>query len=134
MRKSDKKLNISKVNLLAEQRYLESKGLISESFHNQDGTPIGVDHMHRPVNEEEIIGDDFWQTYNTSAQEQKEICWNMIQHFKSFDAAIRENKNLLKNAIDNGNEASAKILNFRLQYMENNRELLDTSENPFFNK
>ena len=124
MRKSDKKLNISKVNLLAEQRYLESKGLISESFHTPDGT----------VNEEEIIDDNFWQTYNTSAQEQKEICWNMIQHFKSFDAAIRENKNLLKNAIDNGNEASAKILNFRLQYMENNRELLDTSENPFFNK
>jgi hypothetical protein len=90
--------------------------------------------MYRPVNKEEIIGDDFWKTYNTSAQEQKEICWNMIQHFKSFDAAIRENKNLLKNAIDNGNEAEAKILNFRLQYMENNRELLDTSENPFFNK
>ena len=34
MRKSDKKLNISKVNLLAEQRYLESKGLVTEYSKN----------------------------------------------------------------------------------------------------
>jgi hypothetical protein len=34
MRKSDKKHNMSKVNLLTEQRYLQSKGLISESFHS----------------------------------------------------------------------------------------------------
>jgi hypothetical protein len=33
MRKSDKKHNMSKVNLLTEQRYLESKGLVTESFH-----------------------------------------------------------------------------------------------------
>ena len=32
MRKSDKKKNFLKVNLLAEQRYLQSKGLISESY------------------------------------------------------------------------------------------------------
>ncbi len=51
MRKSDKKKNFLKVNLLAEQRYLQSKGVVSESFHGVDGKPIGVDHMHRPVNE-----------------------------------------------------------------------------------
>jgi len=33
MRKSDKKHNMSKVNLLTEKRYLESKGLVTESFH-----------------------------------------------------------------------------------------------------
>ena len=33
MRKIDKKHNMSKVNLLAEQRHLESKGLIIESSH-----------------------------------------------------------------------------------------------------
>jgi len=54
MRKGDKKHNMSKVNLLAEQRYLESKGIITESFHKPDGTPIGVDSMHRPVNENPI--------------------------------------------------------------------------------
>ena len=42
MRKSDKKKNFLKVNLLAEQRYLQSKGIVTESFHEADGTPIGV--------------------------------------------------------------------------------------------
>jgi len=46
MRKRDKKQNIKKVNLLAEQRFLESKGLLSESFHtpvNED--PIGGGYL-----------------------------------------------------------------------------------------
>ena len=50
MRKTDKKLNFKKVNLLAEQRYLETKG-IAESFHQPDGTPIGVDMSHEPITE-----------------------------------------------------------------------------------
>lgn len=50
MRKTDKKLNFKKVNLLAEQRYLETKG-IAESFHQPDGTPIGVDMNHEPITE-----------------------------------------------------------------------------------
>lgn len=50
MRKTDKKLNFKKVNLLAEQRYLETKG-IAESFHQPDGTPIGVDSNHMPITE-----------------------------------------------------------------------------------
>ena len=32
MRKIDRKLNLQKVNVLTEQRYLESKGLIKENF------------------------------------------------------------------------------------------------------
>lgn len=32
MRKIDKKINLQKANLLAEQRYLESKGILNESF------------------------------------------------------------------------------------------------------
>ena len=47
MRKRDKKHNMSKVNLLAEQRYLESKGLITESKYFADvldkGTKIKFD-------------------------------------------------------------------------------------------
>lgn len=38
MRKGDKKHNMSKVNLLAEQRYLESKGIITEA-------PIGGGYL-----------------------------------------------------------------------------------------
>ena len=42
MRKSDKKLNISKVNLLAEQRYLESKGLVTEYSKNLEEGDLGT--------------------------------------------------------------------------------------------
>ena len=47
MRKIDKKHNIAKVNLLAEQRYLESRGLISESLQEVDDNHDSV----VPVNE-----------------------------------------------------------------------------------
>ena len=40
MRKSDKKKNLQKVNLLAEQRYLQSKGIITEMF---SGPEIDID-------------------------------------------------------------------------------------------
>ena len=40
MRKSDKKLNINKTNLLAEQRYLESKGIIKENLEPKRGDEI----------------------------------------------------------------------------------------------
>ena len=36
MRRFDKKKNMGKANLLAEQRYLESKGIVNESFHDVD--------------------------------------------------------------------------------------------------
>jgi hypothetical protein len=52
MRKFDKLYNLQKANILAEQRYLESKGVLNESFHNPDGTPIGVDRYHRPIVQE----------------------------------------------------------------------------------
>jgi hypothetical protein len=54
MRTFDKKIKIQKANMLAEKRHIESKGLIYESFHSPDGTPIGVDGNHNtviPVNE-----------------------------------------------------------------------------------
>lgn len=35
MRKIDKKLNFQKVNMLAEQRYLESKGIIKEGMYEE---------------------------------------------------------------------------------------------------
>jgi hypothetical protein len=55
MRRFDKKHNIAKVNLLAEQRYLKSKGLISESSHMPNGMTTGLDDI-RTVNEDPIGG------------------------------------------------------------------------------
>lgn len=52
MRRFDRKKSVKKANLLAEQRYLQSKGLINESFHDIDGTPIGVDRNHMPIKSE----------------------------------------------------------------------------------
>jgi hypothetical protein len=49
MRKFDKLYNLQKANILAEQRYLKEKDVLNESFHNPDGTPIGVDRYHRPI-------------------------------------------------------------------------------------
>jgi hypothetical protein len=43
MKKSDKKHNITKVNLLVEKRYLESKGLISESFEISENEKLKAD-------------------------------------------------------------------------------------------
>ena len=211
MRKIDKKKNFLKVNLLSEQRYLQSKGIVNESFHDVDGKPIGVDINHMPIKEnnemdleanprlldsimtqiseivapyigirvadkaisnhnleviltvfnqrfsrnskfkdehgmeysktsglteEEEIGDEFFSKYNTTTKEQKEICWNMIQHYGDFDKALKKNIEMRDEAMNKGGEYSdeVKYLNFRVQYMENNRDMLDTQENPFFNK
>ena len=43
MRRIDKKHNIAKVNLLAEQRHLVSKGLISESFEISENEKLKTD-------------------------------------------------------------------------------------------
>lgn len=51
MRKSDKLKNFKKINLIVENRYLESKGIVTESFHDANGTPIGVDSNHMPIQE-----------------------------------------------------------------------------------
>jgi hypothetical protein len=48
MRRRDKLKNIQRVNRLLEARNLK------ESFHDVDGTPIGVDSMHRPIVKEAI--------------------------------------------------------------------------------
>ena len=48
MRRFDKKKNMEKANLLAESRHL-NRGLIKESFHEADGTPIGVNSRHEPI-------------------------------------------------------------------------------------
>jgi hypothetical protein len=57
MRRFDKKKNMQKANQLAEQRHVESNSLIRESFHDVDGTPIGVDNMHRPITKEDSYVD-----------------------------------------------------------------------------
>jgi hypothetical protein len=57
MRKIDKKHNMSKVNLLAEQRYLQSKGLLIESSYMPNGMTTGLDDI-KTVNEDPIGGNN----------------------------------------------------------------------------
>jgi hypothetical protein len=40
------------------------ESFLNESFHAPDGTPIGVDQMHRPIaaNEAKLVGDD-WKAW-----------------------------------------------------------------------
>ncbi len=50
MRRIDKKLNMMKANLLAESRYLESKGLIKESnFSGPQKTDPDIDELAREI-------------------------------------------------------------------------------------
>ena len=194
MRRIDKKLNMMKVNLLAESRYLKSKGLLTEVISGPQKTDPDIDELAKDFikisngdedkenelivstangdediqrrltsrvqqlknsyndlkegDEEQISGDDYFSKYNTTMQEQKEICWNMIQHFKGVDSAIAENEKMMKDKIIRAKEAevagnseeandymeSIKLYQFRIQYINNNRDMLSTPENPFFNK
>ena len=183
MRRSEKKLNMVKANLLAESRYLGAKGVINEGIQKTD---YDIDDMAKAIikdtkdeaeenalivksaqgdediqrrltdrvsrlkiNEvEEVSSDDYFSKYNTTMQEQKEICWNMIKHFKSIDKAIAENEKMMNDKIDRAKAAEAagdieeandymesiKLFQFRIQYMNNNRDMLSLSKNPFFNK
>lgn len=80
MRRFDKKKSIKKANLLAEQRYLKDK--LNESFHDVDGTPIGVDRNHMPIQKEEDV--DFTKHglikhkkkwYNEFGEPREEFIW-----------------------------------------------------------
>lgn len=73
MRRFDKKKNIEKANLLAEQRYLESKGLIKESFYDINGAPIGVNHKHEPVTEGLLSEENFTDLFNFLEQDPRKM-------------------------------------------------------------
>ena len=217
MRRIEKKLNMIKANLLAESRYLGTKGLLTEDISGPQKTDSDIEELaddifkrtkhlipdrnavydaqkklindtakgnketrdrlvymvsaltsrvmsklkglseeeisnrvsRLKINEgEEVSSDDYFSKYNTTMQEQKEICWNMIKHFKSIDKAIAENEKMMNDKIDRAKAAesagdieeasdymeSIKLFEFRIQYMNNNRDMLSASENPFFNK
>jgi hypothetical protein len=51
MRKFDKKIKIQNANILAEKRYLASKGLISEQFDNSEDVSIDEELYTENVNE-----------------------------------------------------------------------------------
>ena len=65
MRRFDKNDNIRKANMLAEQRYLTSKGLISESFHTLDETPVDVEEADLSTHKFGLknTGNYPWTTY-----------------------------------------------------------------------
>jgi hypothetical protein len=69
MRRFDKNYKMRQANLLTEQRYLEYKGLIKESFHDVDGKPIGVDRNHMPIQGvNEISPETFKSAINVSKE------------------------------------------------------------------
>ena len=54
MRKSDKLKNFKKANLLAENRYLESKGFEVELYNEIDEPPMGVNQINEPTNNDSV--------------------------------------------------------------------------------
>ena len=105
MRKIDRKNNFKKANLMAEQKYLESKGLIKESFHKPDGTPIPVDHNHMPISEESPVDiDSFKRQYASNLyqlehpylkgkDEELQMIINIYQsHIQALSNILNQNK------------------------------------------
>lgn len=81
MRRFDKKKNISKVNLLAEQRYLVSKGIITESFHDEFEKYDKIMYIGKPMtfnNGKTVKYGDVGKYIGTEGGEE---CW------VSFDAS-----------------------------------------------
>jgi hypothetical protein len=67
MRKIDKKLNLAKANLLAEQRYLASKGLISENLDEEYYESRGEPTEGQYVDASELVGKElFFHTNRTN--------------------------------------------------------------------
>jgi len=68
MRRFDKKINLNKANILAEQRYLESKGLIKENLDEEyfDSRKEIEDY----VDSEDLIGKLFWFHTNRTHRNQ----------------------------------------------------------------
>ena len=130
MRKSDKKHNIKKVNLLAEQRYFESKDLVNESFHDVDGTPIGVDGNHNPINE---YGQS--NEYDLSnEQNMDKLISHIVSYFsseKTNDKGIaNDNKAIIYNTLINkifelSPLSSMNVGNNQNEYYTNNPEMMD---------
>jgi hypothetical protein len=150
MRKIDKKNNFKKVNLLAEQRYLGSKGL-SESFHAPDGTPIGVDINHQPITEYSQSNQ-----YDLRQDENMDALVSMILSYlgkeKTNNAAIaNDNKVILYNELmqklmqmspastlnngENGNEVYTNNPEAMAAYLNKNGManfvLIDSNNRPY---
>jgi len=49
MRRFDKKKNLAKVNLLTEQRYLQSKGLVTENLTTEDGLVAQINDAFKKI-------------------------------------------------------------------------------------
>jgi hypothetical protein len=130
MRKSDKKHNIAKVNLLAEQRYLESKSLISESLQEVDGTPIGVNGNHNPINE---YGQS--NEYDLSNDQNMDKLVSYIASYFSSDktndkGVANDNKaivynTLIKKIFELSPVSSMNVGNNQNEYYTNNPEMMD---------
>lgn len=150
MRKIDKKNNFKKVNLIVEQRYLDSKG-ISESFHQADGTPIGVDVNHQPITE---YGQS--NQYDLRQEENMDTLVSMILSYlgkeKTNNAAIaNDNKVIVYNELiqklmqmspastlnngENGNEVYTNNPEAMAAYLNKNGMsnfvLIDSNNRPY---
>lgn len=151
MRRFDKKLKVEKANILAEKRYIESKGLISESFHSPDGTPIGVDHKQQPIKE---YSDS--NKYDLTNEANMDSLVSMILSYlgkeKTNSASIaNDNKIIIYNDLikklmqmspasslnngKNGNEIYTNNPEMMADYLTkiglNNFVLIDSSGNPY---
>jgi hypothetical protein len=116
MRKSDKKKNMGKANLLAETRYLESKGILNEDSRPQYSSPNRIEKVESNINTKNL---NFAYTVNAAEGEiKKEYITGPIE--LEFIQAMRQNQLM----------AEIPLLNFethekvgsRLRYIFNSKD------------
>jgi hypothetical protein len=71
MRRFDKKYNIQKANLLAEQRYFESKGVIKENLDEEYYESLGEPMDGKYVDASELLGQTLFFHTNRSNRNSK---------------------------------------------------------------
>jgi hypothetical protein len=113
MRKIDKKKNLVKANLLAEQRYLESKGIITESYHDSIHGP-NTGGPQKTAGDIDRLADTIIKDYNhddLSVIITKTIPGNRELRRKLFSAVVIKLKAM--GDIKNGNVYDSPELGWR---------------------
>jgi hypothetical protein len=109
MRKSDKLKNFKKINLIVENRYLESKGIVPESSYNADGDEIYTNNpeaMRNYLNKFNVVGDFKFKgsdgrPYNNDAELDEGFFSGLKDKAnRIFDISSKENEANKQKAID----------------------------------
>ena len=121
MRKSDKKENFKRVNLIVENRFLESKGIIKESYHDEYTKYEKIMYIGEPKtfsNGKTVKYGDMGEYVGTEGGEE---CWVSFPA-SGFATVFRNIKKVALNEYENGltyTDELVRVINDKLTRIEN---------------